>query len=340
MRAIVVREPGETGRLELTDVPDPEPGPADAVVRVGAAGVNNADLMLRRGFFGTGAQIPGIDVAGTIVSGGRDVAQSLIGTRVVLNPAVTCGVCEYCRAGEHGTCRSRQALGQQRDGGYAEYVRIPIDNIHPIADALTLEQAAAIPSNFFTAWQMLMSRGRLTPGETVLITAAAGGVGSAAIQIARLAGARVIAAVGREDKRAFVLSLGADETINHTDEDLGERVLALTHGRGAELVLDIVGASNWPHYLRAVRAGGRIVVCSVTGGRNADLDLVPLLANQITIVGTGGIGSKSIAARVVALFNESRLAPQIDRVLPLADAEQAHAVIAGRDVMGKIVLKP
>ncbi len=182
---MIVRESGEKGRLEAAIVPDPVPDRDEVIVKVHAVGVNYADLSLVRGMFGSTPRIPGLDVAGTISALGSDVTDLDIGARVVLNPAITCGRCEYCRSGNDRTCRSRRAIGQAVDGGYAEYVKVPALNVHLIGDHVTFERAATIPSNYFTAWQMLFNRADLQPGETVLISGAASGVGTATAQIAQ-----------------------------------------------------------------------------------------------------------------------------------------------------------
>jgi len=187
---------------------------------------------------------------------------------------------------------------------------------------------------------MLLSRAQVKPGERVLITGATGGVGSAAIQIARFAGAHVIAAVSTEKKKAVARAWGADDVINYADQGLAESALALTRGQGVEVILDIVGASLWPEYMKAARPVGRIVTCSLTDGRKPDLDIANLLMKQLTIYGTGGNGSKIIAARVVELLNAGRLKPHVDRVFPLTDAARAQQTLIDRQVVGKIILKP
>ena len=340
MKAIMAVDPGEHGRLELVDAPDPTPRPGEVVVEVAAVGINHADLSLVKGLFGPASRIPGIDVAGRIASLGTGVTELQVGDRVLLNPAVACGRCDYCRTGNDGTCRQRRALGQLLDGGYADYVAIPAVNVLPLADSVSFEQAATIPANFFTAWQMLFLRGSLQPGETVLISGAAGGVGSAALQIARLAGARTIAAVGSEAKATAVRGWGADVVIDYGRDDLAEAALAATAGEGADVIIDTVGVDFWPAFIRALRPGGRLVSCGFVAGRRLDIDIVDIIARQAQIFGCGGSGSKPVASRVTALVNQGRLAGNIDRVMPLAAAAEAHRLVAGRQVIGKLVLTP
>ncbi len=341
MKAIMAIDCGEHGQLELVEVPDPAPQPGEVIVEVAAVGINYADLSLVKGLFGPAPRIPGIDVAGRIAELGDGVTGLEVGNRVLLNPAVTCGRCDYCRTGNDGTCQQRRALGQLLDGGYARYVAIPAINVLPLADRVSFETAATIPANFFTAWQMLFLRGSLQPGETVLISGAAGGVGSAALQIAQLAGARTIAAVGSEAKAAAVRSWGADVVIDYVrSNDLAEAVLAATDGEGAHVVIDTVGVDLWPAFTRALRPGGRLVSCGFVAGRRLDIDIVDIIARQAQIFGCGGSGSKPVAARVMTLVNQGRLAGHVDRVLPLADAAEAHRRLADRQVIGKLVLTP
>jgi NADPH:quinone reductase-like Zn-dependent oxidoreductase len=284
--------------------------------------------------------IPGIDAAGTVVGLGANVSTVSAGTRVLLNPAVTCDACEYCLAGNHGTCRRRKAIGQLLNGSYAEYITIPASNVHAIRDDMTFEEAAAIPSAFFTAWQLLILRARVVPSETVLVMAAASGVGSAALQVAKLSGCKVIAAAGSDRKLELIGEWGADGLINYSKEKLPDRVLEMTDGRGVHAIVDTVGASAWEGYMKCIRAGGRIVTCSAIAGSKPSVDIFDLIRNQVSILGSGPQGSKSEAAKVVRLVNEGRLRGVVDRVLPLKDAALAQAAMENRDVVGKIVLQP
>lgn len=290
MKALLVKQPGPDGVLEPAILPGPVPAAGQVIVRVGAVGANFSETLVRQGFFGAGPRIPGLDIAGTIVELGRGVTGFVVGERVIVNPAITCGQCGYCRAGNHGTCRQRSALGQGRDGGYAEFVAVPAENLHYLSDDIPFSMAATIPSPFFTAWQMLFARARLKPGETVLVTGAAGGVGSAAVQSAKLAGARVIAVAGGEAKHLFLRDWGADVVIDYSQGDSREAIADLTAGAGVDVALDIVGASNWPLCIGALKAGGRLVTCSINGGRNPDLDILDLMTKQLSVMGAGAAG--------------------------------------------------
>jgi NADPH:quinone reductase-like Zn-dependent oxidoreductase len=340
MKAIIARAGGGLEHLEYGEWPDPVLGAGEVLVKVGAAACNRSDVWLRRGMIGPLPMVPGLDGAGRVADMAADVSGLAMGARVLLNPATTCDACEYCYAGEHGLCHQRKALGQFLDGTFAEYVKVPWRNVHLIRDSLSFEEAAAIPSAFFTAWQLLVLRGGVAPWQTVLIMAAGSGVGSASIQIAKLLGARVIAAAGSATKLERSEEWGADETINYTDEDWPQRVLDLTDGKGAHVIIDAVGGAFWKGYMECARIGGRIVACSYTTGRTPSVEIETLMRRQISIIGSGGMGSKAEAKKVVHLVNEGRLRGVVDRVFPLKDAALAQAAMEDRSVIGKIVLVP
>lgn len=340
MKAIIVKAAGGLEQLEYADWPDPVLGPGEVLVKVEAAACNHADIWLRTGLLGALPMVPGIDAAGVVADKAADVPNLPLGTRVLLNPATSCDACEYCYSGEHGLCRERKAIGQYMDGSFAQYVKIPWRNVHPIRDDLSFEEAAAIPSAFFTAWSLLTRRTPVTAGDTVVIMAAGSGVGTAAVQIAKLLGARVIATAGSEAKLEHAVTLGAHDTINYEREDWAQRVLDLTDGKGADAILDLVGASFWNGYMKCLTTGGRITPVSFTTGHKPDVDIETLVRKQITISGSGPQGSKQIARTVVQLVNEGRLRGVIDRVYPLKEAAAAQAALEERAVIGKILLVP
>lgn len=340
MKAIIARAPGGPEQLEYGDWPDPMLGPGEVLIKVGAAACNRSDVWLRRGLLAPLPMIPGMDAAGTVADKADDVPGLPVGTRVLLNPAVTCDACEYCYSGEHGLCPQRKALGQFLNGTFAQYVKIPWRNVHPIRDDLSFVEAAAIPSAFFTAWQLLVPRARIAPAETALIMAAGSGVGSAAVQLGKQLGARIIAAAGSDSKLERARQLGADDTINYTDGSWPQQVLELTGGRGADVIIDAVGGAFWKGYLECIRIGGRIVACSYTTGRTLEIEIDTLMRRQISIIGSGGLGSKSAAQKIVRLLNEGRIHAVVHKVLPLQDAATAQEAMEDRSVFGKIVLVP
>jgi NADPH2:quinone reductase len=259
---------------------------------------------------------------------------------VLLNPAVSCGHCEYCLSGDHGTCRQRCRLGTELDGGYAEFVKAPGENVHEIPEGLTFEEAAAIPVAFFTAWHLLITRAQLRAGETVMVTGAGGSVGSAAMQIARWAGARAFAAVGSEWKLERAKQLGADGGVNYGADDLTAGIRRLTDGRGVDIIADTVGASLWEHNLASLAVGGRLVVCGFRGGGDVHLNVSQLIGPRLNILGSGPLGSKVEVSKVMEAVNRGEFHGIVDRTFPLADAKVAHSVIESRDFFGKLILVP
>jgi NADPH:quinone reductase-like Zn-dependent oxidoreductase len=230
-------------------------------------------------------------------------------------------------------------MGFQVNGGYAEYAKAPAENIIPISDKLTFEEWAAVPLVFLTAWNMLKTRGNLTTGETVLIHAAGSGIGSAAIQIARLSGANVITTVGSAGKRKKARALGADHIINHSKEDFADKVNEITDGKGVDLVFEHIGPETWEKSMLCLKRGGRIVTCGATSGPTVTLDIRFLFAKQLSISGCY-MGSRSELLKVLELIESGRLKPVVDSVFPLEDAVAAQTKMLDRKQFGKIVLVP
>jgi NADPH:quinone reductase-like Zn-dependent oxidoreductase len=225
-----------------------------------------------------------------------------------------------------------------RNGGYAEYVVAPEVNVFPKPEALSFEEAAAVPLVFLTAWHMLMARARIKPGEDVLVLGGGSGVGTAAIQIARLAGARVIATAGSETKEEKARALGADATINHSRQDIAEEVRRITARRGADVVFEHIGAATWPQSMMSLATGGRLITCGATSGFAVELDLRYLFARQLSLLGSY-MGSRSELYAVLGLLAEGKLQAVVDSVFPLADAALAHGRLEQREQFGKIVLR-
>jgi NADPH:quinone reductase-like Zn-dependent oxidoreductase len=264
------------------------------------------------------------------------------GDRVIVNPSLSCGRCAACLAGRDNFCPDWKMLGEQTHGGQAEYVVVPAANLVPAPRAqLPLDDAqlASIPTVFMTAWQMLVERAAIQQGETVLVIAAGSGVGTAAIQIAKLYGARVIATASTDAKLAAARALGADETINHATADIAPEVKRLTGKRGADIVVDHAGAATFEHAVLACARGGRIVVCGATEGHEPKLNLRHLFWRQLSVLGST-MASKARLFKLMGLFASGRLRPVVDRVLPLAEVVAAHKLLESRTVFGKLVLTP
>lgn len=339
MKAVRFHEHGGPEVLRLEEVPDPIAGPGEAVVRVHACALNHLDLWQRRGLERVKIplpHIPGSDIAGRVVQAPPGAVA--VGQRVLVQPGLSCGRCAMCLAGRDNECGRYDIVGYHSDGGYAELVRVPVENLVALPDHVGDLEAAAFPLTFLTAWHMLVARARLGPGETVLVLAAGSGVGQAAVQVARLLGARVIATVGRPEKLARARELGADEVLNHTAEDVVERVRQLTDRRGVDVVVEHVGQATWETSVRCLARGGRLVTCGATTGASAGIDLRVLFARQLSLLGSY-MGTKGELLQAASLFFAGRLRPVIDSVFDLADAADAHRRLEDRAHFGKIVLR-
>jgi NADPH:quinone reductase-like Zn-dependent oxidoreductase len=338
VKAVRFHRHGPPDVLQYEDAPDPQPQAGRALVRVRACALNHLDLWQRRGIERVRIPLPhisGADVSGEVEDdGGGPVAA---GTRVMLQPGLSCGACEACRSGRDNFCPRYDVLGYMSDGGYAERVSVPFANLIPIPDHVGFVEAAAFPLTFLTAWHML-SRAGLREGETVLVLAGGSGVGQAAIQIARLRGARVFATAG-PDKLEATRRLGAEGVFDHYASDFGKDVRALTGGAGVDVVVEHVGEATWDRSVRALARGGRLVTCGATSGPRAAIDLRHLFARQLSLLGSY-MGGKPELLSAAPLFFEGKLRPVVDEVLPLPAAAEAHRRLEERRQFGKIVLTP
>ncbi len=340
--AVVLREHGGPEVLRRERLPVEEPGPCEVRVAVRAVALNHLDLWVRRGGPAFKLGFPhrlGADVAGVIDALGPGVADLEVGQRVVVSPGVSCGVCRACLSGRDNLCRQYGILGEHRSGGYGELLVVPRRNIAPYPGELSFPEAAAGLLTFLTAWQMLVEKAAVRPGETVLVQGAASGVGVAGVQIARLFGARVFATAGSEAKLARLRELGVEAAVNYRTADFVAEVKKLTGRRGVDVVFEHVGGATFEGSLRAVATGGRIVTCGATGGFKPEIDLRHVFFRQIAVLGST-MGSKGALLEVLEHQAAGRLRPIVDRTMPLAQAAEAHRALEARDVFGKIVLEP
>ncbi len=341
MKAVIFSQHGGPEVLRYTDVAEPAIGSNDVLVRVRACALNHLDIWVREGMPGVTIPLPhigGCDIAGEVAKVGGDVSNVHVGERVMLAPGVGCGHCEQCLSGKDNQCRKYTLLGYIYDGGYAEYVKAPAVNALPMPATLSFEEAAAVPLVFLTAWHMLITRAQLKPSEEVLILGAGSGVGSAAIQIAKLTGARVIATAGSEAKLAKAKELGADELILHSKQNIADEIKRITNRRGVDVVFEHVGQATWEQSIRSMAIGGRLVTCGATTGYEGKIDIRQLFARNLSILGTY-MGGKAELFDVIELVRQGKLKPVVDSVLPLDEAAAAQERLENREQFGKIVLK-
>lgn len=348
MKAVVIHEHGGLEKLRLEDVPAPRPGSGEALVRVRAVALNNLDIWARSGPPGGRPVYPwrqrrlpattGVDVAGLVEAMGPDAGELRTGDRVVINPILYCGRCAACLAGEQSMCSAYRIYGEHTPGGMAELTIAPARNLLKIPDGVAFERAAAAPVCGTTAWRMLITAGRLRAGEDLLVVGASGGVGSAALQIGKRAGARVFALVNGADKVRKAEALGVTPIDRSRHPQFSERVRELTTA-GVHVAADPVGAPTWPESIRSLRAGGRMVVCGASEGERPNIDIREIYQRHRQILGAP-MGSVSEFETVMRMVFRGELEPVIHAVLPLSDVREAHRCFEAREHFGKIVLTP
>ena len=339
--AMVMRATGGPEVLTRETLEIPEPGPREVRVRVRAVALNHMDLWVRRGLPHMKYSWPyrlGCDIAGEVEALGPGARGAALGDRVLVNPGLSCGVCERCLSGEDNLCKQYRIHGEGAQGGYARHLNVPDTNLLPCPSRLSFTEAAALPLVFLTAWQMVVDKARVTPGQTVLVQAAGGGVASAAIQLCKLHGARVITTTSTEAKAARAKALGADHVVNVSTDDFVAECKRLTDKVGVDAVIEHVGGEVFVKSVLAARWGGRVVTCGATAGFAATVDLRQIFFRQVEVLGST-MGPKGDLFKVLRLVEEGRLRPVVDRVLPLWEAREAHRVLEAREAFGKVVLE-
>ncbi len=341
MKAVRFHEFGGLEKLQYEDALVPKIGPSEVLVRVRACALNHLDIWARGGTRSDRIPLPhisGSDISGEISETGDLVHGHLKGEKVLVIPGISCGTCDYCSNGWDSLCESYKIVGYETQGGYAEYVAVPGANILPLPDKLDFDHAAAVPLVFVTAWHMLVTRAHLAPGETVLVWAAGSGVGSAAVQVAKLLGARVITTVGNDSKKEKALNLGADFVINHHSQDVPGEIKRITNGRKVNVVFDHVGEATWEKSMKSMAPAGRLVNCGVTSGGKAEIDIRYVFVKQFSLMGSY-MGGRGELLKVLSFFEDGKLRPVVDSVFPLAEAAKAQERMERSEQFGKIVLK-
>lgn len=342
MRAVVIDAHGGLEQLNYREIPDPAVGAREVRVRVKAVALNRLDLWVRQGWRGLDLPMPhilGSDVSGIVESVGAEVDRWSPGDEVVLGPGTACGTCVECLSGRDNRCPRYAILGEHRTGGYAELLTVPVRNVFAKPANLSFVEAACLPLVFTTAWGMLVERTAIRPGEWVLVHAAGSGVGSAAIQVAKLFGATVIATASSDEKLDRARALGADHVVNYAKEEFRKRVKELTGRRGVDVVVEHTGGDTFNDSLLCLAVGGRLVTCGATSKFAAEIDIRQLFAKHLTIHGQT-MGSLAAMLPILEHAAAGRFLPVLDRVIPLASARDAHQVLLDRAQFGKVVLTP
>ena len=340
MKAVIFHKRGGIENLRFQDVPTPQPGPRDALVRVRACGLNHLDIFAREGSHGVHAPLPhigGLEPAGEIAALGAEVGNWRVGDHVLVGAAITCGECEYCKSGNDNICPHRKVIGVNVDGGFAEYIRVPASILLPIPAALSFVQAAAAPSAFGTAWHMLVTRAAIKPSEWVLILAAGSSVGVAGIQVAKHFGCTVIATASTQAKLDKAKELGADYLVNYAEKNFAYAVMRITQNRGVDVVFEHIGTDTWDKSIASLRPTGRLVTCGGTTGRFGKTDIWSVFWKQISLLGSFAWTAKEFYP-VWDLVGKQVFSPVIDRTFPLAETAAAQQYIMDRKQFGKVVV--
>ena len=340
MKAVRIREFGGPEVLRYEDVPEPQLRKDQVLVHVKACAMNHLDIWVRKGL--PGVKLPhilGSDVAGEVADVGEYVTKFKIGQRVLLAPMHFCHHCAKCVAGLQNQCPSFTVLGNGVDGGNCERIAVPAVNLIPIPDSLDFNQAASVPLVFLTAWHMLVGRGGIRPGQTVLVLGANSGVGIAGIQVAKFFNCQVITTAGDDRKMAKARELGADHVINHYQQKISEEVRKITDKEGVDIVLEHVGPATWDESIRSLKPAGTLVTCGATTGPQVNIDLRFVYSRQLSVLGSY-MGTMGELHEVLKHVFSGRLKPVVDRTFPLQEARAAHEYMEKSQMFGKIVLIP
>ena len=340
MKAVRIHQFGGPEVLTNEDIPAPLLRKDQVLVRVKACSLNHLDLWVRKGL--PGVKLPhilGSDIAGEVAETGEYVTGFEPGQRVLVAPMHFCGHCVKCVAGLQNQCREFTVLGNAVDGGNCELIAVPEANVIPFPDSLDFNQAASVPLVFVTAWHMLVGLAGVRPGQTVLVLGASSGVGTAAIQIAKMFHCRVITTAGNEAKLEKAKALGADYGIDHYKQKISEEVRKITNKEGVDIVVEHVGVATWDESMRSLKTAGTLVTCGATTGPNVAVDLRHLFARQLRLLGSY-MGTMAELHEVLGHVFAGRLKPVLDRTFPLSEIRAAHQYLEKSQMFGKVVVNP
>ncbi len=342
MKAVQFTEHGDRDVIGYGDHENVEPGRKEVRIEMRAGALNHLDVWTRRGLPGIDLEmphIPGSDGAGVVDSTGDEVTRFEPGDRVAVSAGVSCGECEFCRDGDRTLCVNYHIIGEHVRGVHSEYAVVPAENLVHVPEHVDWETAAAAPLVFQTAWRMLLHRGDLRPGESVLVLGASGGVGHAAVQIADYAGAEVYATASSDEKLEYAREIGADHVINYEEESFARQIREHTGKRGVDMVVDHIGAATWQDSLKSLAKGGRVVTCGATTGPSPETNINRIFWNQLQVIGST-MGTPGQVDDVLELVWDGTFEPRIRQVLPMSETAEAHRLLEEREGFGKVVVIP
>lgn len=341
MKAVRIHQHGGPEVLKFEEAPDPQiKNGQDILITLKATSINHLDIWMRKGLPGLKARfpfIPGCDGAGVVAGKGEAIKDLTNGDKVLIIPNISCGNCDFCSAGEDNLCNEFGIVGETCDGCDAEQIVLPRRNVIPIPKNLSFEEAAAVPLVFMTAWHMLVTKAQVRPNQFVLILGGGSGVGSAAIQIAKLHGAQVIATAGNEEKMEKAKALGADFVMNHYKEKISDKVKEFTENYGADIVVEHVGKATWKESLKCLAKCGKVVTCGATTGYDVSIDLRHLFMKHQQIIGST-MSTRGELFEIIDLVRQKKLKPVIDKEFLLSEAAQAHKYVEEGKQFGKVIL--
>jgi len=341
MKAIFYEEHGSTDVLQYDEFDDPEPAPDEVVVEMRAGGLNHLDVWTRRGMPSPEElpHIPGSDGAGVVSEIGERVTRFEPGDRVVVDPGLYCGECEFCRKGEQSLCVDYKMIGEHVRGVHSELAAVPEANLLPLPDDVEFVTAAAAPLVYQTSWRMLVTRAEIDQSDTVLVHGASGGVGHACVQIAANEGCEVWATASSEEKLEYARECGADHLVNYEDEDFVSAIKEGTDGRGVDVVVDHIGEATWDGSISAAARGGRIVTCGATSGVTPKTNIPKVFWKQLDILGST-MGTPGEMDEVMAKVFDGTFEPYVRDVLPMSEITRAHEMLENREGFGSVVVVP